>query len=344
MQNKVKKRFLNLLSFLLLFINASAIEPVWSVDMGSVFDNREGDGKIKKSETYFFITLAPEVGVKFTSRDRICGGAIWTQPLENKLGRFQPTVYYRHEGEHWKFSMGLFPRTQIREPLPRFLWSDSLAYFQKNIRGALLQYSGRNGFFDAYIDWRAIQSEKRREAFNLMFHGETRLKGGPFIIGTHLLMNHFAKSKQLDVEQGVVDNFLVNPYVGLDFSHKTSLDSLVVKAGILQTLERNRLNNSGWDCPGGLWLNLDFEWKFLGLRNSLYWGKKGLLPLYSEFGNLLYQGEAYYQSKIYDRLDIFGKIYRNKYMDLEAQLNFNIAKGDFMFYQRLLLNIYIGSK
>lgn len=321
----------------------NAIDPIWSVDLGSVFDNREGDGKVKKAETYFFMTLAPEIGLKFTPYDRICGGAVLTQPLENKFGKIQPTIYYRHEGRHWKFSMGLFPRTQLREPLPGFLWSDSLTYFQKNIRGALLQYNYRNGFFDAYIDWRALQSEEKREAFNIMFHGETHLKGGPVILGAHLLMNHFAKSKKADENQGVVDNFLVNPYVGLDFSRKTRLDSLVVKAGILQTLERHRLKSSGWDCPGGLWFDTTFEWKFIGLRNSLYWGKRGLLPLYDEFGTLLYQGEAYYKSNMYDRLDVFGHLYRNKYMDVEAQLNFNFSKGDFMFYQRLILNIYIGN-
>lgn len=340
----MKKRLINLLIILLLsIVDMYSVDPVWNVDLGSVFDNREGDGRMNKAETYFFITLAPEVGLKFTPLDRVMGGAVWTQPLEDKFGKIQPTIYYRHEGSKWKFSMGLFPRTQLREPLPGFLWSDSLGYFQKNIRGALLQYENSRGFFDAYIDWRALQSETKREAFNIMFHGELRPKRGHVLLGAHLLMNHFAKSKGAGDTQGVVDNFLVNPYIGFDYSRKTVLDSLVVKAGILQTIERHRLNGSGWDCPGGLWLDGVAAWKFLGVRNSLYIGRRGLLPLYGEFGALLYQGEAYYQSKMYDRLDIFGHIYRNKYLDLEAQLNFNFAQGEFMFYQRLMLNINIGN-
>ncbi len=320
-----------------------AIEPTWDIDFGAVFDNREGDGRMNKAETYFFVTLAPEVGLKLTGKDRIAGGAVWTQPLESKFGSINPTIYYRHEGEKWKFSMGMFPRTQLREPLPGFLWCDSLAYFQKNVRGALVQYDSRHGFFDAYIDWRALQSDTKREAFNIMFHGELRPKAKHLLIGAHILMNHFAKSKDKSIPQGVVDNFLVNPYLGLDYSKSTVLDSLVVKAGILQTIERHRLNSDGWDCPGGLWLDAIVEWRFLGARNSIYAGKRGLLPLYGEFGSLLYQGEPYYQSKIYDRLDVYGHIYKNKYMDLEAQLNFNIAKGEFMFYQRLILSINIGN-
>lgn len=320
-----------------------AIEPTWSIDFGSVFDNREGDDKMYEDKTFFFTTLAPEIGLKFTPKDRIAGGVVWTQPLENgvKDGKVVPTLYYRHESDKWKFSMGMFPRTQLREPLPGFLWCDSLAYFQRNIRGALVQYEEKNGFFDAYIDWRAIQTETRREAFNIMFHGQWRPGSRSFLMGGHLLMNHFAKTRHADESQSIVDNFLVNPYIGVDLSRKTVLDSLVVKAGALLTVERYREYN-GWKTPGGFWLDATFEWRFLGLRNSLYAGGK-LFPLYSQFGTLLYQGESYYQSRFYNRTDVYARVMRNKYMDLEAQLNFNVAKGNFMFYQRLILNIHLGN-
>ena len=43
--------------------------------------------------------------------------------------------------------------------------------------GALVQYNHDKGFFDAYIDWRGIQSEITREAFNIVFHGECKPKG-----------------------------------------------------------------------------------------------------------------------------------------------------------------------
>ena len=322
---------------------AFGIEPTWNVDFGAVFDNREGDGKMYGSETFFFTTLAPEVGLKFTPNDRIAGGAVWTQHFENEVkeGRVVPTLYYRHESEKWKFSMGMFPRTQLHEPLPGFLWCDSLAYFQRNIRGALVQYNHEKGFFDAYIDWRQMQRATKREAFNIVFHGEWHPKKSPFLLGAHLMMNHLAKSKENKETQSVVDNFLVNPYLGFDFSKRVPIDSLCVKMGAVTTIERHR-GHTGWDVPIGGWLEACGEWKFLGVRNSLYLGEK-LFPLYGELGSLLYQGESYYQSSFYDRLDIYGKIYGNKYMNLEAQLNFNFAKGSFMFYQRLILNVSLGN-
>lgn len=320
---------------------ADAVEPTWSIDFGSVFDNREGDEGMNEARTFFFTTLAPEFGLRFSPKDRIAGGAVWTQPLENgvKDGKVIPTLYYRHESDTWKFSMGMFPRTQLREPLPGFLWCDSLAYFQRNIRGALVQYNHRHGFFDAYIDWRAMQSETRREAFNIVFHGEWRPKSKVFLTGAHAQMNHLAKTKNAPEGQSVVDNFLVNPYVGLDFSRATALDSLVVKAGALATIERDR-RFGGWKTPAGLWVDAIFEWRFLGLRNSLYAGGK-LFPLYSEYGSLLYQGESYYRSDFYNRTDIYARIFDNRYLDLQAQLNFNLAKGNFIFYQRLILNIHL---
>lgn len=328
---------------LLVAFASRGIEPTWSIDFGSVFDNREGDDKFYEDKTFFFTTLAPEIGLRFTSTDRIAGGAVWNQPLMNGIGegRVMPTLYYRHEGKKWKFSMGMFPRTQLREPLPGFIWCDSLAYFQKNIRGALVQYESGNGYADAYIDWRAHQTETRREAFNIVAQGLWRPGKRAFIAGARAMMNHFAKTRHADDSQSIVDNFLLNPYIGVDLSGKTMLDSLTLKAGGLMTVERYREYN-GWKTPGGLWVDLTMEWKWLGLRNSLYAGEK-LLPLYGTFGTLLYQGESYYQSDFYNRTDVYAKILRNKYMELEGQLNFNVARGNFMFYQRLILNIHLGN-
>lgn len=338
----MKRIFSFLLGIITIFTPALAIEPTWEVNMGGIFDNREGDDKMYEDKTFFMVTLAPEFGLRFTAKDRIAGGAVWNQPLENgvKDSKLLPTLYYRHDSDTWKFSFGMFPRTQLKEKLPGFLWCDSLAYFQRNIRGALVQYNHRNGFFDAYIDWRQMQTETRREAFNVMFHGDWHPKGKAFLLGAHILMNHYAKTRHAGPEESIVDNFLVNPYIGVDLSRKTALDSLKIRGGLLQTIERNRGNDNGWECPGGAWLEITAEWRWLGIKNSLYAGGE-LLPSYQEFGPQLYQGESYYQSSFYNRTDIYAKIIRNKFMNLEAQLNFNFAKDNFMFYQRLILDIHL---
>ena len=39
----------------------------------------------------------------------------------------------------------MIPRTEMVEHAPRYLWSDSLAYRQPNIRGVLARYQKRAG-------------------------------------------------------------------------------------------------------------------------------------------------------------------------------------------------------
>ena len=63
----------------------AAVEPTWSVDFGSVFDNREGDNKYAEAKTFFFTNLAVEGGIKFTKHDRISAGAVWNQPVANDI-------------------------------------------------------------------------------------------------------------------------------------------------------------------------------------------------------------------------------------------------------------------
>lgn len=329
---------------LLFFLPVRAIEPVWDIDFGGVFDNREGHNKYVRDKTYIMVTLAPNIGLKFTDKDRIEGGVVWNQPLENgvKGSRVAPTLFYRHEGEKVKFSMGLFPLTQLREPLPGFLWSDSLAYFQKNLRGMLLQYEGDKGFIDAYLDWRGIQSKETREAFEIVVHGEFHKKDKLLAAGGYAMMNHLAKTSDAGPDQFVVDNFILNPYIGIKYDNKRFPDLFSIKAGPLISIERNREDRE-WRFPSGLWLDLEAEYKFLGLKNTFYYGGK-LFPMYEEFGNELYMGEAFFSSRFYDRLDIYGKIYKNKFMDIEAQLNFNFCTTGFIFYQRVLLNIYLDHK
>lgn len=345
-----------------------SIEPTWHVDFSSVFDNREGDSDVTAAKTYFFTNLAPEIGLKFTPQDRIAGGVEWFQPIgcEWDGHRVSPTLYYRHEGSKWRFSMGMFPRKQLIEEMPGYLWSDSLSYYQNNIRGALVQYVGPRGYFDLYVDWRGMQTLKQREAFNIVFHGQMSPRRNWFSFGGYMQMNHYALQKDAPDDQHIVDNFIVNPYLSADLGAKVGTDSLNIRAGYLMTIERNRaLEDGNWTTPGGFYMEAVGEWRFLGAKNTLYIGK-ALFPsydcpdphyaddsaphstteeidanpeVYGLMGPGLYQGEPFYKKKFYDRLDIYAYIYRNRYVNLMASLDFNFTPGSMIFYQRLLLRV-----
>ena len=323
----------------------TGISPVWNVEFESVFDNREGDSNILPTKTFFFTRLAPEGGVRFSKESSLVGGVVWTQPLgaDWDEGRVRPTLYYRFDSPVWKFSMGFLPRRQLTEELPRFLWNDSLAYYDRNIQGALVQYVHTRGWAEAYIDWPGMQTRERREAFKIVAQGKWRPASNAFFMGAHLMMNHYALTLHSGPDQHIVDNFLVDPFVGVSLSRPASwLDSLEVRAGVALTVERNRANDDGWQAPYGGWLQLKGQWRWLRVENLLYAGK-ALLPSYAEFGSALYPGEAYFQKKFYNRTDLYLSLLHRRGVNLEAALDFNVAPGCFTFYQRLLLRIDLGN-
>lgn len=317
----------------------------WDIDFFSVFDNREGDSRLTDTRTYFQTRLAPEIGVSFASDNavhRLAGGAVWTQPIgcEWDGHRVSPTLYYRyHKATGLSASLGMFGRDQLIRPLPGYIWSDSVCYWQRNIRGAMIQYDdpGRRGFFEALIDWRGMQSDTRREAFNIIAQGEWRHRS--LAAGGVAMMNHLARSANASADQHVVDNFIFNPYVGL-MSPSTAV-AAHLNIGLLASMTRDR-GDSAWLSRAGLWLDGALRWRWLAARNTLYAGRP-LFPLYTRYGSLLDQGEPYYASSWTDRLTLAAHLISTSRVALAATLDLNFAKSNFTFYQRLLLKIHLGS-
>lgn len=317
----------------------------WSVDFSTIFDNREGDNKMTDTRTFFQTQLAPEIGISLLDgRHRLMGGIVWTQPIgcEWDGHRLSPTLYYRYTGpKGWDMALGMFPRSLLHTPMPDYIWNDSTYYTQHNIRGAMASYTGRNGYFEAIVDWRAMQSATQREAFNIITRGEYQRPQSKFIAGGLVMMNHFALTKPANPDDHIVDNFIVNPYIGLDLTRSTGLDSLTFRLGALTSITRNRAYEK-WKIPTGARLQVDLAWKWFRWHNVSYIGGR-LFPYYHEFGALLDQGEPYYQSKWYNRTTLQGIIFDNRYVNLRASLDFNLAENNFTFYQRIILRVYFDS-
>ncbi len=339
-----------LLTILLLAVATSLIATAqrfeWAIDFNTVFDNREGDNKLTDTRTFFHTQLAPEIGVSLLDgTHRLMGGVVWTQPIgcEWYGHKVSPTLYYQYRGPNgWNLSLGMFPRALLLSPMPEFIWNDSTYYTQHNIRGAAATYQGRNGFFQAVVDWRAMQSETRREAFNIIANGEFQRPASIFIAGGLAMMNHFALTRHATPDQHIVDNFIVNAYAGIDLSrHVSPLDSLTLRVGPLASITRNRADG-GWKTPIGARLELLMQWKWLQWHNITYAGGR-LFPYYSDFHALLDQGEPYYSTRFYNRTTVAGTIFSNQFANLRASLDFNIASHNFTFYQRLILRVYIDS-
>lgn len=342
---KKKKIALLLISLQTLFgLNAQKPELFWSVFMSAIFDNREGDETYSDARTFFQTQLSPEIGLTLDGgRHRIAAGAVWTQPIgcEWEGHRISPTVYYRYEDKGLRFAMGMFDRDQLYRELPNYIWNDSVKYMQRNIRGAMIGYREEKGFFQAILDWRGMQTRNQREAFNIIAMGERHYKEGLWMWGGTAMMNHLAWDKSGNPDQHVVDNFLYNPYLGVDFSKIGSipLDSCLLRIGILGSLTRDR-GDKNWHTPMGAWVDFAARWKFLELKNTFYAGGK-LFPIYARYGSILDLGEPYYAASLYDRLTVGVIFLERNFVKIKGDLDFNIYPGNYNFYQRVMVEFRI---
>ena len=328
---------------------ANAQKFEWGGEFATIFDNREGEAMHTPARTYFLTRLAPEIGVSFQHRTHsIMAGAVYTQPIgcEWDGHLVSPTIYYRYETRHVRGSLGMFPRTQLLRPQPEYLVSDSTGYFQHNLRGAMIQYVSRRGFFEMLCDWRGMQTETRREAFAVIARGEWTPRKYLVRIGGTAMLNHLAKVKNAPDDQYVVDNIIANPDFGLDFMKLLrpwrNWHALDISAGPLASLTRDRMNNR-WLSAIGVRAELNASFWRITLRNVAWAGNRPLYPLYSKFGPTLNEGEPYFSSKWYNRTELSGLLLRwKKIVDLRAELDFHLAdKNDFMFYQRIILTVKI---
>lgn len=319
----------------------SAQKILWSAELVPYFDNREYKYERMTSETLFATRLTPTIGFAYKNHN-IVAGVSWIQPIDSRIEQssFKPTIYYRYDTSKFAMSMGMFPRTQLIEPLDDFMRSDSLSFYSPNIQGALFQHRSRLGYVEALVDWRGLQRETTREAF--MIIGQGRIAITPWLFaGGAVAMNHLARAKNETAghKTNVTDNLMLRPYIGIDFSHRTVLDSLTLRCGYLATFDRER-GKGDWIASHAFVVDITAEWKYLGIRNKFYYGTASQ-TLYPQMGAILYQGESYYGTPWHNRLDIYGYIFRNSFVNCFASFNFHFTPGECGWQQQLVVRAYI---
>lgn len=329
--------------FLLSTQYATPQEGLWNVDFATIFDNREGESKVAESKTFFLTQLAPEIGIGMEgTRHSVMGGVVWTQPIGSEWDgyRLSPTLYYKYVNRGMSGMLGMFPRTLLHSKVPDYIWNDSTYYVQRNIRGAAFVNIGVHGYFQALLDWRGMQNKSQREAFAIIAMGEWIASTAcPIGFGGVAMMNHLARRTDAPDNEGVVDNMLYNPYFTIDFaSILSALKTFKINTGILGSITRDRKGENKWKTPVGFWFDTQLRWKWLELDQQIYAGG-ALFPYYEEFGTTLFEGEPYFSSDFYSRTDLKAYILDKSFVKLMAALDFHVTSSDFIFYQRLILNV-----
>ena len=293
----------------------------YDVDFATYFDNREYYGPYQRSQTILNYRLSPEVGVRILDRAGgkhvLSAGVSYTQRLGGdwKDVQFDPIAYYRFDYRGFSVAMGAIPYRQRIMALPDWLLYDSVAYYHPNIQGAHMAYQDKRGFVEFMCDWRGAQTVERREMFRLILNGQYNYKG--LQIGGLGHLNHKA-SFAAPRHEYVMDDIHLHAFAGADLTQYTPFDSLSIRAGYIFGFQRDREIDESF-FNHGLIVELYANWWFLGVKNTFYYGDN-MQPLRPR-NAFICMGDPFYQSRIYNRTDLFAYLYRSSFVNLYFSWN-----------------------
>lgn len=316
------KRLFHILLLALAIQAVGHIEPlsaqyvVWDIDFDFRFDNREyGDPSkmITPSTTIFGANIAPEVGISWGYGHSLLTGATLHADMgsENFFGKPEFIAYYNYSGTRLDAWLGLFPRNNLMGRYSRATFKDTYAFYQPTIEGAMIRYKAPFWFVELACDWNGLRSPTRREKFTILFAGEANKNLS--MAGYNIMLHHHAAS---DTARGVVDNAMLNIYMGLDFSSLLVNSELAVQFSWLQGYQNDRLHIGTPTMPGGYEVDIKMRRDDIGLRNTFYKGDD-LMPLWnlpyedsngSIYGPELYSGDPFYrvgEKGFYNRLELY---------------------------------------
>ena len=309
----------------------------WSIDANAVIQNREGGDDMSPDQTFLFTHLTPQVGIGF-GRHRFMGGVVWYQPMNNEMTGYKvvPLAYYQYADKRFNLAIGMLP---ARETMPRYLRSDSLTFVQPILRGATVGYHHGANCFDAWLDWRQMQSATRREAFAAGFlyrHAFTVGRGVTLSPEVTVEYSHLAKTSSDLPDEGVNDHLVASPMVRLEAG------AFNVAAGALVSFDRDRLLDNKWLTRAGLLVDAHWQWRRFAVEETLYVGKEQM-PLYDRYGAELYWGDTWLHNDFYSRTDVVATIFSNTMVNVEGRLTLHASNHTTAFWQQLSARFFFDT-
>ena len=326
--------------------NGKRAHFIYDVDFYTYFDNREYHEPYQIPQTIFNFRLSPTIGVQIEDmlggKHRLIAGVNYTQPLGGgwKNVQFNPIAYYHYKYKGLNMQFGAVPYDNRVMRLPNLLQYDSLAYYRPNIQGALISYEDQRGFVEFMCDWRGSQTPEIREMFRLMIDGRYKYKW--FFVGGIGQINHKANFKAPTPREGICDDTYVIPQIGFDLTGIVpEIDTFSMRFSYVLGIQNHRSIES-YQKPQGFMAELMFNWWFLGIRDEFYVGDS-MMPHYRYYRSDLNQGDPFYQSRIYNRLDIFAYLYRNSFVNCYLSYNLHYDGVSLAHQQQLIVRFNLGS-
>lgn len=313
------------------------VQFIYDVDFTTYFDNREYYKPYQEAQTILNFRLSPQVGVRILDRiggrHELVAGVNYTQRLGGNWRdvQFNPIAYYHFNYRGFDLGMGAIPYTRRIMPMPEWLMYDSLTYMHPNIQGALFQYRDERGFVEMMCDWRGAQTPTRQEMFRLLINGQYQYKA--LQVGGLAHLNHKA-SFAAPNHEFVMDDIHAHAFLGADVTKYTPFDSLSIRAGYIFGWQRDREINESF-FNHALIVELYANWWFLGLKNTFYYGDN-LQPLKTR-NAFICLGDPFYQSRIYNRTDIFAYLYRSSFVNFYFSWNMHYDGNRLQHQQQMIV-------
>lgn len=313
------------------------VQFIYDVDFTTYFDNREYYKPYQEAQTILNFRLSPQVGVRILDRvggtHELIAGVNYTQRLGGNWRdvQFNPIAYYHYAYRGFDLGMGAIPYTRRIMPMPEWLMYDSLTYMHPNIQGALFQYRDERGFVEMMCDWRGAQTPTRQEMFRIVGNGQYQYQW--LQVGGLAHMNHKASFAAPNHEY-VMDDVHLHAFFGADVTDYTPFDSLSIRAGYIFGWQRDREIYESF-FNHGLIIEFYASWWFLGLKNTFYYGDN-LQPLRPR-NAFVCLGDPFYQSRIYNRTDIFAYLYRSSFVNFYLSWNMHYDGNRLQHQQQMIV-------
>ncbi len=284
------------------------------------FDNREYKAFTERSRTYSGTRVALDLGVNLDSLNHFIVGinGIHEYGAVPYFLRVDPVAYYKFESHKWLFNAGMFPREGLLTNYPRALLNDTLLYYRPNVEGLLTRYQTEYGYETLWIDWVSRQTNTAREEFLFGLSGNYLPDPyGPFYLKHYFLLLHDAGPGVAIPGDHIQDNGGAQIRVGMDFTrYQHAFDSLSVEAGGMMSLERVR-GEGTWNTPFGFVASV-----FAGLHRFAFFDE-----FYAGQGHHIMYGDAFYEKKLYNRLDIIYRPFVYKHLTGQFILSLHQSPG-----------------
>lgn len=336
---------LKLLIFTLILanLNVQAQELQWKTGFNYFFDNTEfARSSITIPQTMTGVHLSPEIGVKWDSAHSVFAGldVLKNSGTSNVIDKTDVIAYYQYLTTATTFRAGSFQREEVLSNYSNLFFQDSVKNFRPLIQGIFWQVKKNSSYFNLWLDWVSHQTDLNREIFFVGASGHKRL--GFLFADFQSYLYHFAGRANNPYDH-LCDNALGHFSVGVDYSNKHGLDTLLFAVGVLAGYERDRDDeNNRTYTPVGAILRLNAEYRGIGLDNMLYVGQPRM-NLYKNYGGNLYWSNPFLRSKYYLESKFYLNVIQTSYVEGRIASKFHFSEGEIMYEQTFNLSVSLNN-